>query len=533
LESLTNLDLFSNAITDLPLEFGKKFSALEILNIHSNKLRSLPESIGAMVQLSVLNLNDNILSQIPTSIGSLVALEQLDISSNMLTDLPSEIGNLGSLVHFNVSKNAISSKDVAVIEKTTIIVNNTSANFTTGKSIDRNSTFDNSTDGNATGSKDMISTKNYTMTVSSLPSEIGRLSSMLTLDLHLNHLVFLPTEIGRLDALELLDISSNMLTNLPSEVGNLQSLRYLNLAENALSSREFDAIENVTLGNFTENAATNVTLTYTVVDSSIPSELGRLDVVSLNLSSNNLAVVPSELGLLSSLELLDLSSNMLSGLPTELANLQSLEYLDLSSNALTSREDTVLKNLTATNSTDGFPIDDLSGSSVTTVNYTVVISSIPRLSPSLKILDLSSNNLVVLPAEIGSLDALEWFFVNSNQLTKLPRDVGSLKSLERLELQNNTLSSLPTEVGDLENLSVLDVSWNALSDLPSEVGKLTKLSYLDVSYNGMVGTWSPTGIEVSTVIGSLETCLSDSELETPSCQLFCCRLETSFCETEC
>jgi len=77
-------------------------------------------------------------------------------------------------------------------------------------------------------------------------------------------------------------------------------------------------------------------------------------------------------------------------------------------------------------------------------------------------LDLSLNDLVVLPTDL----------------------LGSLKSLERLNLRNNTLSSLPS--------------------LPTE------LLHLDVSYNEMVVTWSPESIEISSVVGNLETCSSDS-----------------------
>jgi leucine-rich repeat protein SHOC2 len=277
--------------------------------------------------------------------------------------------------------------------------------------------------------------------------------------------------------------------------------------------------------------------------------------------------LPSELGMLASLELLDLSSNILSDLPTELVNLQSLEYLDLAANALSSREVFVVQNLTAENLTgsdllDGIPTDDfLFGTNATTWNYTVVVSSVPRLSPSLRILDLSLNELAVLPTEIGSLVALEWLFVNNNQLTKLPSEVGLLKSLDRLNLRNNSLSSLPTEVGNLENLSFLDVSRNVLPDLPDGFGNLVELMHLDVSYNEMVVTWSPESIEISNLVANLETCSSDygkcfdlgfalllplailtlrrlhlKSLPAPemsSCEFFCCRLDSAFCEQGC
>ncbi|KAF3458003.1 hypothetical protein FNV43_RR02665 [Rhamnella rubrinervis] len=72
-------------------------------------------------------------------------------------------------------------------------------------------------------------------------------------------------------------------------------------------------------------------------DGEIPSSIGKLhSLVMLNLSSNNFTgSIPSSLGNLSELESLDLSKNKLSGrIPQQLADLTFLEYLNLSHNQL-------------------------------------------------------------------------------------------------------------------------------------------------------------------------------------------------------
>ena len=72
--------------------------------------------------------------------------------------------------------------------------------------------------------------------LTSLPSEIGQLTSLKQLDLHDNQLTSLPAEIGQLTSLKWLHLSYNQLTSLPAEVGQLASLTELGLSYNPLTS---------------------------------------------------------------------------------------------------------------------------------------------------------------------------------------------------------------------------------------------------------------------------------------------------------
>ena len=60
--------------------------------------------------------------------------------------------------------------------------------------------------------------------LTSLPSEIGKLTNLLELDLDENELTPLPSEIGKLSMLEILDLQANQLTSLPSDIGRLSNL---------------------------------------------------------------------------------------------------------------------------------------------------------------------------------------------------------------------------------------------------------------------------------------------------------------------
>ena len=119
-------------------------------------------------------------------------------------------------------------------------------------------------------------------------------------------------------------------------------------------------------------------------------------VIELVLWSNELSgEIPSELGNLANLEILDLGGNELSGeIPPELGKLESLEVLDLNGN-------------------------ELSGE---------------------------------IPPELGKLESLEVLHLGGNELSgEIPLELGKLESLEVLLLTGNQLSGcVPEDLGDVD-----------------------------------------------------------------------------------
>ncbi|MCX6377360.1 MAG: leucine-rich repeat domain-containing protein, partial [Armatimonadetes bacterium] len=122
--------------------------------------------------------------------------------------------------------------------------------------------------------------------LTSLPPEIGLLTSMTELQLSRNRLTSLPPEIGLLTSLRELHLSGNRFTSLPPEIGRLTSLTGLDLSKNRLTS--------------------------------LPPETGQLTGLSdLKLYSNQLTSLPPEIGRLTNLRRLYLSRNPLTSPPPE------------------------------------------------------------------------------------------------------------------------------------------------------------------------------------------------------------------------
>jgi len=80
-------------------------------------------------------------------------------------------------------------------------------------------------------------------------------------------------------------------------------------------------------------------------------------------------------------------------------------------------------------------------------------------------LDLSDNELEgALPAEIRHMRSLRVLDVSGNQMTGVPAEIGQLRDLRILDLSDNQLTGLPYELGDLQELELLDLSGNAYSE---------------------------------------------------------------------
>jgi len=94
-------------------------------------------------------------------------------------------------------------------------------------------------------------------------------------------------------------------------------------------------------------------------------------------------------------------------------------------------------------------------------------------------LDLSKNQLSVLPESICNLGALVELDVSSNDLEELPQGIGKLSKLVKVDASYNRFSFFPRALLDCTDLELLNLEENNIGSVPNEIAlKLTNLQNL-------------------------------------------------------
>ena len=92
----------------------------------------------------------------------------------------------------------------------------------------------------------------------------------------------------------------------------------------------------------------------------------------------------------------------------------------------------------------------------------------------LKVLWLSDNNIVSMEPLVA-LTQLEVLKLVANQIEEVPKNIEYMTQLRELHLAWNRLKTLPREIGNVTTLEKLFLSSNRIVRLQIEVGLLTKL----------------------------------------------------------
>ncbi|KAL7879961.1 hypothetical protein SRHO_G00022150 [Serrasalmus rhombeus] len=207
---------------------------LEQLDLGSNQLEVLPDTLGALPNLRELWLDRNQLSSLPPELGNLRRLVCLDVSENRLTELPSEISGLIALTDLLLSQNLLEvvPDSIGSLKQLSIF------------KVDQNRLV-HLTDsiGECENLTELMLTENL---LQSLPRSLGKLKKLTNLNVDRNRVSSVPAELGGCASLNVLSLRDNRVGKLPAELANATELHVLDVAGNRLQNLPF-ALANLNL----------------------------------------------------------------------------------------------------------------------------------------------------------------------------------------------------------------------------------------------------------------------------------------------
>uniref|UniRef100_A0A3Q1CP63 Disease resistance R13L4/SHOC-2-like LRR domain-containing protein n=1 Tax=Amphiprion ocellaris TaxID=80972 RepID=A0A3Q1CP63_AMPOC len=149
------------------------------LTLSNMGLTSFPKCLLKLTNVDELDLSRNLIQKLPDNIGNFSSLRWLDLHSNKLESVPESIGNLVELTHLNLCNNRLNS--------------------------------------------------------AGLPSTLGSLTNLKSLNLGMNQLDALPPTLVALNNLQELGLFDNLFIKMPEFVRVLRNLTKVNVKRNPLS----------------------------------------------------------------------------------------------------------------------------------------------------------------------------------------------------------------------------------------------------------------------------------------------------------
>lgn len=260
----------------------------------------------------------------------IVALELLQpMAPSLLGTLPAELGLLTTLTEFVIATGDPEEAATARQARPVILIDSDTSD---GRQLQSNDT-------NPVEIGDINSTMNEAMLTGPLPSELGLLGQLQTLQLNDHALSgVLPSEVGSMQSIVLFDLTNNQLTGeIPIEVGALGQMQELRLGFNLLNQRNLRR-RFFNQENGMAQSLTALFLNDNLIEGAIPGSIGLLTSITtgLFLQNNRFSrTPPDQLSELSTMEVLRLDGNLLSStIPSEWAKWGAIALFRVDSNSL-------------------------------------------------------------------------------------------------------------------------------------------------------------------------------------------------------
>ena len=475
---------------------GHIFGGLETLDLHGNRLKTLPTGFRRLEHLVVLNLSKNnltnscleFISQIPalrelrlaenaldgtldSQLINLTKLEVLDIQNNTLSGLPGNLDGLSNLRVLQIAGNRLTSLPLESFANLLLVELDAARNRLSGslfpssvdrmhqlKSLDVTSNALTSLTSSGVIHLPALQSLNVAENrLTKLPN-ISEWTNLLSLAAGGNKLSSFPEGITSLQNLKSADFSMNNIKKMDERFGLMESLTALRVANNPLRERKFLTMET---GEMKRELLSRV-LPTAPADADAEDEINR-DGTDPATGGN---AGPNGLWPVKSGGTVDRSSTNLDAI--ELSNLEPLvQYAEIKSLILHNNLLLRIPHAIVVVA-HSLTLLDLSHNKLSNNNYLGNVLSLPNL----KVLDLSFNSITSLNPLLGFISApkLTELNVSRNRLTGLPILRNSFPSLTSLFASDNKISELQVEA--VRGFQVLDVTGNELAHLEPKLGLL-------------------------------------------------------------
>ncbi|MCJ1386263.1 hypothetical protein MMC17_009389 [Xylographa soralifera] len=477
LSRLTTLNLSRNRITSDAIFVLTSISSLRELRLAENALQGqIPDCVCELENLEILDIHENAVSSLPRNLGRLKKLRILDIGGNKFTSLPfEELVQIMPLVEIMAPRNRL---DGTLLPPSLVVLTNLKTLNVSHNALV--SITDHEVEMPSLLSVDLSNNR-----ISRLP-ESTAWPKLTTLIANENQIKALPLDFAFLRDLKAVDFSSNGLTKIDETLASMDCLVTIRLTNNPLHERKLlnmtaDELKaalrarlssplsetSMDLGAMAHDNIGQPSALWVVKSGTLDRsrcKLRELDYAELNTVATNAEV-----------KSLVLHHNLLQRIHPAIAVFaNTMVNLDLSHNKLGLNVEYLAQPL----SLPLLQTLNLTSNALPSLDPLVECLSAPKLAS----LNMSFNRTTTFPFLRGAFPALSTLLASNNAIIEL--DVESVRGLQTLDVSSNEIEHLPPRLALLQGqLRTLMVGgnkfrvpgWGVLEKGTDEILKWCKL----------------------------------------------------------
>ncbi|TWW57394.1 Leucine-rich repeat-containing protein 40 [Takifugu flavidus] len=452
LKNLASLALQFNLLVSLPEELGHLKSLIE-LDLSNNQLKDLPANVGCLTCLQKLNLSHNKLSWLPDSIGQLTKVKMLDCSNNQLTEVPASLSQMSALEQLYLRHNKL---DLLPNLKSPVL-----KDLYFGNNQIEQLEPEQLSSLTAISVLELRDNK-----IRSLPEEITLLSSLTRLDLTNNDISSLPASLGLLSHLKVVLLEGNPLRGLRRDL--------LTVGDSISTAKGTTELLKYLRGRITESSAASAAEEPTAMTLPSQAKVNFHNIQTLKMlqySEKQTAAIPDEVfdaAVNQGVTAVNFSKNLLTSIPPRLLEFQSsLSDINLGFNRLAGCDPICsLLQLTHIDLSLWFVLLPPTQPSPNVICYyrNNQMAELPaemKNLTKLRSIILNYNRFKSFPGVLYQIVSLETILLGNNQVDGVdPSHLMKLSHLSTLDLSNNDLLKIPPELGLCTSLRCLSLEGN-------------------------------------------------------------------------